>query len=480
MTTFLMTFRRFACGAALLSTTACGSLFEQPYSRPDVVTPAHWSEGGQEQTEPLSPWWQRFDDPDLNALITKALQRNNDLAAAAIKVRKAQLEAGLAADKFIPALSAQVDVDGTKNFSSRTTSMNDTAAVTTSAMTGSLSYEVDLWGKLARNLGAAQWEAEATEEDRGNTALSLVGTTASLYWKALYLKQRIEMSRQDIAYAEKTLALVRVQHKSGATSSLEILEAEESLKSQEASLNDYLQQQTENDNALAILFDAPPKKLEIARQGLPTGELPTVEAGLPAQLLIRRPDLRAAELRLRECLATVDATQAGYLPTLTLTGSLGSSGVSLPQILQNPVGTVGAGLTLPFLQWNEMTLKVKSSQADYDKAVVNFRQTFYAALGDVENALAARRHYADQATKLESAVRAAGGAERLYEVRYRAGAATLQVWLDAQDKRRSLEETLLENRLNRLINQVTLYQALGGDTRSSMDEQAGATKDRQQ
>jgi NodT family efflux transporter outer membrane factor (OMF) lipoprotein len=454
-----------ACGALALMTSACGSLIETPYSPPSVTLPPQWNQTDAQTTPAtLSPWWRRFDDPTLTALIDDALRRNNDLAAATIKLRKAQLEAGLAEDKLIPAASATLSAERSRSLTNNQTTTIGGAATTTSSLTGSLSYEIDLWGKLSRNIDAARWEAEATQEDRDNTALSLAGTTASLYWQALYLKQRIEMSRQDIAYAEKTLELVRVQHKAGAASSLETLEAEESLRSQEANHSDYLRQQTENNNALAILFDGPPRSVPIDRETLPTGDLPTVEAGLPIQLLERRPDLRAAELRLHESLATVDATRASYLPALTLTGSLGSSSVALSQILQNPVGTLGAGLTLPFLQWNEMQLTVKASEADYEKAVVAFRQTLYAALSDVENALSARKRYAEQAMTLERAVQAARNVEKLYEVRYRAGGSTLQVWLDAQSKRRSLEETLLENRLNRLTTQVTLYQALGGDT----------------
>ncbi|WP_241911581.1 efflux transporter outer membrane subunit [Telmatospirillum siberiense] len=463
--------RRLFGGLLVLFPVACGPLIETPYAPPEIAVPAQWSEADAIPPTPPSPWWRRFDDADLDLLIEEALARNNDLAAATIKVRKARLQAGLAADKLVPALSADASVAGSKDWSDRPQALTS-STTSTAALSGSLSYEVDLWGRLSRTLDAARWEAEATREDREDTALSLVGTTATLYWKALYLKQRIEMSRQDIAYAGKTLDLVRVQKKSGAASALEVLEAEENLRSQEADLDDYLRSQTENNNALAILFDGPPRSIAIERPGLPTGELPAVEAGLPVKLLARRPDLRAAELRLRESLATVDATRASYLPTLSLTGSMGSSSTALTQVLQNPVGTLGAGLTLPFLQWNEMQLTVKSSQADYEKAVVNFRQTLYAALRDVENALSARRRYTDQAVKLTAAVEAARGAERLYEIRYRAGGSTLQVWLDAQNKRRALEETLLENRLNRLVTQVTLFQALGGDTANNQDGHA--------
>ncbi|EMG37985.1 outer membrane protein [Desulfocurvibacter africanus PCS] len=146
-----------------------------------------------------------------------------------------------------------------------------------------------------------------------------------------------------------------------------------------------------------------------------------------------------------------------------LTGTLGSSSTSLSEVLRNPIAALATQLALPFLQWNEMRLSVKSSQAEYEEAVVNFRQTLYQALSEVENALSARRMLAEQGANLERALAAARQVERMYEVRYRAGYVSLKVWLDAQETRRASEVALAENLLNRLANHVTLYQALGGE-----------------
>ncbi|MDQ6215971.1 TolC family protein, partial [Achromobacter insolitus] len=152
-----------------------------------------------------------------------------------------------------------------------------------------------------------------------------------------------------------------------------------------------------------------------------------------------------------------------FYPPLTLTGALGSSSPSLSDVLKNPVGSLGAALTLPFLQWNQMQLNIKISKADYEERVVNFRQALYQAMADVENALSNRTQLRLQAEQLDASLRAAREAERLYEVRYRAGAVPLRDWLDAQEKRRVAEVSRDENMLNRLVNQVTVYQALGGD-----------------
>jgi outer membrane protein TolC len=148
---------------------------------------------------------------------------------------------------------------------------------------------------------------------------------------------------------------------------------------------------------------------------------------------------------------------------LSLTGSLGSSSAQLSDVLQNPLGALGLGMTLPFLQRTAMQLTIRVSETQHEEAVVNFRQTLYTALRDVDNALSSRQQLAEQGLRLDQTRQAARTAERLYEVRYRAGAATLGLWLDAQEKRRTADIAVASNQLARLNNQVVVFQALGGD-----------------
>ena len=401
-------------------------------------------------------WWKNFNDPMLNRLIDRVLRTNNDLAAAAITVRRAQLNAQLTRTNLTPS----VDVSGNTGV---TRNLKKGVETQTHSLTGSLSYEVDLWGKLARARDADSWEAAATEVDRQNTALSLIGTTAFDYWQIAYLNQRIRASEASIAYTEKTLELVTIKHQAGEVSAVDLVQARQSVAAQRADLISLLQQRTEARNALAVLFNRPPEHKMVEREQLPDFQVPDVAPGVPAAVLAQRPDLRAAELRLKKYLADVDATRAGYYPTFSLTGTLGSSSTRLMEVLKNPVATLGAGLTLPFLQWNTMQLNVEISKTAYEEAVVNFRQTFYAALEDVENALAACTHYNEERIHREESLALAKEAEALAEIRYRAGYTGVQTWLDTQETRRNAENTLAENRLNRLKSVMTLYQALGGD-----------------
>jgi len=442
----------------LVLLSGCGGLTRSVYRPPAVAVPAGWSAPALTGRAVASreKWWQNFHDPVLDGLIDRALTSNNDLAAATIKVRRARLQSGLTDTNLTPS----VTVGGTSSLSR---DLKTGTHSQTHNVSAALSYELDLWGKLASARDADSFEAQATEFDRLSTALSLIGTTATDYWQIGYLNQLIAISEASIDYAQKTVALVEVKYRAGAVSALDLVQARQTLATQRAAAALLVLQRTQARNALAILFDQAPQNAVAEPKLLPEAVLPEVEAGLPASLLGRRPDLRAAELRLRELLANVDTTRTSFYPTFTLTGSLGGSSTSLLNVLQDPIAVLGAGLTLPFVQWNTMKLSVQISETHYQEAVVNFRQTLYTSLGEVENALSARELYEAESVQLEQALQLAKSAESLLEARYRAGLTNIQFWLDAQESRRSAEKALVENRLNRYKTMMKLYQALGGD-----------------
>lgn len=451
--------------------TGCGTLLETPYDRPALQLPVGWQQGSTADravaktvdaaSVRADAWWAVFGEPELDRLIDRAFARNNDLAAAAIAVRRAQLQAGLAEDDTLPQF-------GSSTQASRERELADDTSGTSYSTNLTVSWELDLWGRLGRTLDAARFEAAATEQDRQATALSLAATTAELYWTHVYLTQRLALADASLDYARRIADIVEVRWRAGAVSDLDRFQARQNVESQEAARLLILQSQVENDNALSILFDAPPQPVDLARERLPDGMLPAIPAGLPAGVLARRPDIRAAELRLRANLADIDATRASYLPTFSLTGSLGGSSVALRDLLANPVATLGLGLTLPFLNWTERDLTIRTSEADYEAAVVNFRQTLYQAFADTENALSARSRRADRDLRLQAALDAARAAEQIYETRYRAGAIDLQSWLESQETRRTAELNLLENRLEEIRAMITLYQALGGSATPAM------------
>jgi len=434
-----------------------GLLHRSEYNRPDVSMPQQWQATGVtgSSVATAAQWWRDFNDPVLSELIERALKTNNNLAAATIKVKRAQLSSRLTGTNLTPSLSATASSRRSRDLTNHVDTDSSGAAL-------SASYELDLWGKLAGARDASSWETEATEFDRQSTALSLVGTVATNYWTIAYLNDRIASVEASIANAEKILGLVEVKYAAGAVSGQDKIQAQQTIVSQKAQLTQLQQQRNEARNALAILFDQSPENTLPELQRLPSGSLPQVDAGLPASILAQRPDLQAAEFRLKKYLANVDNTRASYYPSFTLTGSLGTSSTSLTDVLKNPYTILGAGLSLPFIEWNTMELNVEIAKTDYEEAVVNFRQTLYSALSDVENALSARSHFAEEVKQREESLALSVKAEELAKIRYRSGATALQSWLDAQESRRDAERALAVARLSELQNNMALYQALGG------------------
>lgn len=421
-------------------------------------------------------WWTRFNDPALTALIERTLARNTDLGVAALRVRQAQLRVGLAESQRLPGVSARVGAEASRRLEdSRPTTRGSSATL-------SASWELDLWGRLAAERDVALWEARATDDDRRAVALSLAGTAALLYWEQAYLDERIAAAEQSLDYARRTVSLVDAQYRAGRVSGLEVAQARQGVSQQEAALSQLVQLRVESRQSLALLLDEPSQTVVLAAPARwPGAPWPTVSPGLPAEVLARRPDLRAAEARLRGAFAAVDATRTSYYPALTLTGSVGGSSEALSRVLSNPVGSLGAALTLPFLQWRDMQRNVAISQAEADAAVLGFRQTLYEALADVDRALSAQTQLEAQARAQDDRLAQARQVERLTERRYRSGAEPLRVWLDAQEARRQAELAAADVRYDQLSNWVSLVQALGGgdaviDARTQATAGAGQTR----
>ena len=406
-------------------------------------------------------WWHGFGDARLDRLIEQALQANSNLAAAGLTLQRARLEAGLASSDLWPSASGNVNSSG-----SRAIDRSDSFDSSHSA-SASLSWEIDLWGKLRAQRDAAHWEAAATAQDLENTALALIGEVCSDYWELAYLNQSIASGERNLERLEKTLQLVQIQFNAGDVSRLEVREAEQNLESRRSAQSQLQQQRVQVRNAIAVLLDGKPWPQADEPQDLEAASSPSLQPGVPAQLLARRPDLRAAELRLRQSLAQLKATARSYYPALSLTGSVNSSATSLSDVLKNPVATLGAGLSLPFLDIAEARYNTRIAGTSYEIAATQFRTTLYTALSEVDDALSARTELASQVESARRSYQAARDIEHMYEVRYHAGAANLRTWLDAQQTLRDSELALAEARRSQLDNDVTLYQALGGSADAS-------------
>lgn len=464
-----------------LALSACDSLRHSAWTRSPVDVPDRWhsddegaSAGGASappasavDANPLhtipdanatdiAPWWEAFGDIHLDQLIERALAGNQDLKTAIVNLRAAKFDVDLARANQFPIFGANASFTNTHSLHG--THLTSHA----NSLTASVSYVVDLWGTLASSTEAARWEARATEEDERAVRMTVAASVADDYWLLALLTKQIELSNATIAYDERTFAISTVRYRTGAISAIDLFAVQQSIATQKAELSALLTQRSQTENALAVLLGVPPGNvIEVASSLLQT-KLPVVAAGVPADVLARRPDVRAAELRTRRTLASLDATRTSFYPNISLTGSAGTVSDAVKNFLQNPIGTVAVDVAAPFLNVWTMKAQVGIAQTAYDAASIVFAKTFYQALSDVESALAARDFDQREIDQWALALEAAKQTELRIGWQYQTGAIPLQNLLDAQQATRNLEASLASARNAQLTNQVALYMALGG------------------
>lgn len=439
----------FLVGCKILST---------PYIRPDLPPGPSWSAAATASASwqvSADRWWKAFGDPKLETLVSEVVARNNDMFASALRVQRARLQADLASNALFPKLNGSFATGSSHPFS-----RGEPSSTSSSASIG-VAYEIDLWGKLAARRDNTSFEAQATAEDYEAARLATIGLTIETYFRIAHANQMLASAESSLAYLRQIQAFVRTQARSGMVSELELREIDQTVEPQLARIIELKQARLVLRNALTVLLNGAPAPTP-EPQALPRKKLPEIAAGLSADLLARRPDLRAAEARLRATLRGVDETTASFYPGISLTGGLGTSSKQLVSFVSNPVATLGAGAVLSFLNLKDMKLTVAVSRTQYEEAVAGFRTALLNAFADVANALGARSAYAEQARRQANAYAAALRVEQLIEARYRAGAITLRVFLDAQERRRAAENVLADLRLAQLINESTLFRAFGG------------------
>lgn len=447
----------------------------KPMHMPEVAAlPGEWTQGAPERAVYLQGMLAPLlEDQRLCALLAAVGQDNFKFATALNRLRRARLETALAENARWPQPASKFEVtrqrpfggtlaEGARGGTDGSGGAGDTTdkASTSLMLNGSLTYEVDLWNRLGAERDAARWEQSATGEDLRNVRISLLANAVARYYQLAQFNEQVMLTASSLRNSQRTLALVEAQYRVGAAAALELAEARQTVENREATQARLSQQRTEARNAIAELLDGR-DVAAFERQTLPAAELQPLPAGLPVALLGQRPDLQAAEFRLRRLDATVTATRASFYPTFTLTATGGGSSAQLKDLLSNPVATLAGAVTLPFLNISKARLATAAARADFDIAAASFQQSLLDAFLEVDNALAAGVNLTREQGHLIRIRNNARVAEHLYEVRYRAGGAPLKEWLDAQDKRLDAQLALNTNRYAQLANRVTALKALG-------------------
>lgn len=438
---------------ALLLLAGCGSLTRSDYQRPLLSLPTQWGPA----TDTVSEYgWQRFGDPRLSRVIEQVLESNNDLAAAAITVQQARVAAGLTDTNMTPDVAVSGSASNSKNTRRGTSAQENYSSGIT------IGWELDLWGKLARAREQSEWEAVASEQDYHATVLTTMGITAQLYWRIALYNQQIRNQRDGLAISQQTVQQVTSWFNAGKVGQLDVLQAQQALLERENQWRTLVQQRQNTRNALALLLNRPAEQHADESPALDANQQVPIAQKTPLRVIAQRPDIQAAESRLRAALAGYDASRLQFYPALSLDASLNAGSQIFSQWFSDPIRTIGGTLALPFIQWNTQQLTVKQADLAVKQAAIAFRSTAYAALAEVDEAMENRLSADEQRARLHQSLIFSQRRLTLTESRYRAGAVDFQTLLNAQDDLLTLENALAQTQYDYLYATLQLWLAQGG------------------
>ena len=424
-----------------------------------------WKEGRPLDTVPKGNWWEVYNDTNLNALEARALSANQELQAGVARVDQSRATARVARSALLPGLDLAPSFDRQRYSPNAEPSFGSLTASTFSTPLD-LSYEVDLWGRVRRGFESARADAQASLADFYNVLLTLQSDVAQNYFALRSLDAEIATVTGTVDLRREQVKLVRSRYDGGIGNQLEVAQAETELATTEAEAASLAQRRDELENAIAVLVGRNPSDFHLP--ALNTSNWapppPMIPAGLPADLLERRPDVAAAERKLASANAQIGVAKAAFFPVLTLTGSGGYVSGDLDTLFNwdSRTWSLGPSLSLPIFAGGRNRANYKRSQAAYVEAVALYRQQVLVAFGNVEDSLSDIRHLADQAEAQERAVTNARRAAGLADDRYRSGIVSYIEVVDADRDALTAERANAELAGQRLIASVQLIKALGG------------------
>jgi multidrug efflux system outer membrane protein len=461
---------RSAVALALAAAMAACS-FAPTYERPPTELPQAWRDLPAEGVPaPGDRWWSLFGDPALDQLVDEALANNRDLALAVARVDEARALVRVQDSQLYPSVVGTFDADRSR--ASRRTDFFFPGVPeysTNYRATLDVFYELDLWGRLRNASAAARADLLATEAARDTVRIALASEVARSYYSLRALDEQVAATERALDLRTRALELERSRAAAGLISELDVRQLEGEVAAARALLPAVLRERAAEEAALAVLAGRSPRAIidgGIARAAGPDTEQPAVvvPAGLPSDLLLRRPDLFEAEQRLVAANARIGVARAAFFPQIALTGYLGSEAASLSDLFSGPAGIwqVAAGLTQPIFQGGRLVGESEAAEARQRQAVAQYQKTIQNAFREVRDAISAQARAREIYDAEGARVEAQREALKLAAARYQAGLVNLLVPIDAE--RRLLEAEL--NRIDALRRQraavADLVRALGG------------------
>ncbi|MCG8582639.1 MAG: efflux transporter outer membrane subunit [Bacteroidales bacterium] len=429
------------------------------YSRPEMEMPASFifAYGDTTYNESLK-WWQIFNDPVLDTLIKKALTNNKDLLATAQNVEAARLQLAIQKAELYPQFNYSGSA-GRGNFQA----LKLPEPTNAFNIMGQASWEIDFWGKLRRMNESARAQYLASEYGLNSLRLSLITTVASTYFQAMEFQERIIIAEQTYAIRDSSYQILQERFEAGIIPAIDVNHSRIQKAIAATSIPLYKRGAAQSKNLLSVLIGENPKIIELEGQLDQYNDIPKIPAGIPSDILNRRPDILMAEQELVAQNALAGAAQAARLPSVSLTGMFGLASDDLSTLTSgDPAWNISGSLLGPIFNWGKNKNRVKAERARTEAAVYQYENTVLNAFREVEDALYTIETLKEEESAIKEHVEAALEAAALSGERYDKGIASYIEFLESQ--RQAFDAQMLQtgNRQDILEAYITLYQALGG------------------
>ncbi|WP_319411308.1 efflux transporter outer membrane subunit [uncultured Cohaesibacter sp.] len=438
------------------------------YRRPTLLLPETWSgSDAKDLARPadLALWWKSFNDPELNSLIERAIVNNKSVTIAQARVRQARAYLREKTATLSPAVSASSSATKTNTASSVLSAGEDDQF--NSFSTGfSASWEVDLFGGKRRAREAAKYGLDASNEELRNTILVLIGDVAENYMQARAAQARTALAARTAKSQRQTALLTQRKHESGSATIADAARADAQAAMTESDLPAYEIARSTAVNRLGVLLGLPPAALATeltSYEAIHHLNLP-MRAGIPADVLLTRPDVRMAERQLAQSNAKIGVAQAARYPAISLTGSIASSAFHVSDFVKgSTIGwSVGPAITVPLFEAGRLKAAVDVAEASRDEALAVYEASVLTAMEEVENAIITLSQQRRRSEKLAKAVDAYRRADKASKTLYEAGSITYLELLDGQRQLYAAESSWIDSQLSATTAYIALNKALGG------------------
>ncbi|MDB6075405.1 MAG: hypothetical protein JWO89_3045 [Verrucomicrobiaceae bacterium] len=452
--------------ALLLGSCAVGP----DHTKPDVtdITPAKWKwkSANPRDNAPKGEWWRVFKDSELNRLEGLAVASNNDLRAAIARIEQARAVLGATAVAYIPDVSLGGLAKRERTSGNQPTPVPiaiPSSRINTFQLGANLSYEIDLWGRIRRSLESARADAEGTVADYQNVLLSLTGEVAADYFQLTALDAELAVLRRTLESREKSLGIIDQRFKAGVLPEVDAARARSELATTHADVADVQRQRGELVAVIALLCGQPASTFSI-KERISTASPPSIPAGIPSDVLERRPDIASAERKVASRSAQIGVEKSAYFPAVRLTGDGGYLSKDTDSLFSagSRVWSIGPSVSVPVTGFLVTKARVQRARAAHEETIAGYRQAVLGAVKDVETSLTQIHYRGQQVAAQADAVAAAARATDLVRSRYEGGAVSFLELLDAERTSLLLERQAAQVKAQRLIATVRLIKALGG------------------